>query len=781
MSVTTTQAVSPGYIYTVTASSEAIVRDVETNKLLCKANEGSQGMFVAIGGTVSMTTDDSTATITQSSTTSGGARFEVHQTRPTLGEEGVIYLIPITSSTDEDNEYEEWIWVKGEWERLGTTGVNLSNYATLTGANTYSGNNTFNGLLTKKNSSSLGDTSVLNRYESDSRYGRLTANNTWQGVQYITSGSTLTLHPQAILIVNNIQGSSDGDGQLNFNSLHLANIDMLDASAISTAAIKVLTGQTPNISIDTSKIEAFQLNTALFGADKYGLRITPESCQLFGLDFAYGDRWVETALASDLPSTAIQGLQLPSAFDVIKIDKANISLKSTNIASLSFDYANKAYFKAFPNDGQPAIFEFVSGHNRAAGEAGPNIRLGPVDVRKASLPSNSLHPYSLLNKEEVSTMLELSSDSGLSNVLVDYELSGLGDSAVTTLKSVTNVNVNEAYGIAIGPGVTANIYRDIAIGGSLNTSLGQGRNTLLGYGFSLSNAVSDVVVIGQGNNTTIDTSNTVFIGKTSATFVHGLGAVAINGAINGNQAIAINGTANGSAAIAIGLSSTALTSAVAIGESAAAGVHGTALGAYSIANEKEIALQAGAGPVISMRLYSGDGWDNRNTTGYLRFVTAKDNGHMLSASTSDREEITIHKKPLWDAIQRAKDYNYPAQPYEVVTDVQTWSQILKQNAIYALDNSDDLNLESLTFDNTISGIPTAELWITLSNDYAPPTVAWPVQMLWPDEPDATIAPVLDMPVEGYNRTYCITIRKHKIGTNDLGFVASVAYCIDTAV
>ena len=110
---TSTRAVSPGYIYTVTASSEAIVRDVETDKLLCKANEGSQGMFVAIGGTVSMTTEDITATITQSSTTSGGARFEVQPTRPATGEEGVIYLIPITSSTDEDNEYEEWIWVKG--------------------------------------------------------------------------------------------------------------------------------------------------------------------------------------------------------------------------------------------------------------------------------------------------------------------------------------------------------------------------------------------------------------------------------------------------------------------------------------------------------------------------------------------------------------------------------------------------------------------------------------------------------------------------------------------
>ena len=535
-----------------------------------------------------------------------------------------------------------------------------------------------------------------------------------------------------------------------------------------------MTGQTANVTIDTSKVEAFQLNTALFGADKYGLRITPESCQLFGLDFAYGDRWVETALASDLPSTAIQGLQLPSDFDVIKIDKANISLKSTNVASLSFDYANRAYFKAFPNDGQPAIFEFVSGHNRAAGEPGPNIRLGPVDVRKASLAKDALHQYSLLNKEEVASMLP-------SNILVDYEVSGLGDTAVAELKAVSNTNLNAAYGIAIGPDVTANIYRDLAIGGDLNTSLGQGSNTLLGYSFRIHNNVSDVVAIGQGNNTTIKSNSAVFIGKTSSTSVQGNSAVAINGAINGHSAIAINGTASGDAAIAIGLNSTALTSAVAIGASATAGLHGTALGAYSVANEKEIALQAGAGPVISMRLYSGDSWDSRNATGYLRFVTAKTQGYMLSSSASDKEEITIQKKPLWDAIQRAKDYNYPAQPYEVVTDVQTWSQILKQNTIYALDNSDDLNLESLTFDNTISGIPTAELWITLSNDYAPPTVAWPVQMLWLDEPDATIAPVLDMPVEGYNRTYCITIRKHKIGTNDLGFVASVAYCIDTAV
>lgn len=344
MPTTTTQAVSPGYIYTVTASSEAIVRDVETDKLLCKANNGSQGMFVAIGGTVSMATDDPTATITQASTTSGGARFEVYQTRPTVGEEGVIYLIPITSGTDEDNEYEEWIWVKGEWERLGTTGVNLSNYATLTGANTYSGNNTFNGLLIKANSDSLGDNSVLNRFEADARYGRLAAANTWLGDQTIDAGRTLTLHPTATIAVNNIRGNAIGDGRLNFNSLHLTNISDIDADGITTTDISVINILTNKLHvgiIGSNSGSLINVNSGLNIEKDYGLhtsKITTNATT----------KWLTIEADNiDVGAANISGIHTLQAQDIINgstlyantiatIDKTNYKINLSEVQELQF-------------------------------------------------------------------------------------------------------------------------------------------------------------------------------------------------------------------------------------------------------------------------------------------------------------------------------------------------------------------------------------------------------------------------------------------------------------
>lgn len=173
-----TKATSPGYLYAVTTDSTCIITDVDTRYNLCKAVVNKQGMFAAIGGSVECSDDN--AVLTQASTVSGGTRFEVVATRPEIGETGVIYLVPASNSTTE-NLYEEWVWVDDKWEQIGSAGLNLSNYAQLTTANTFSNANTFNGNLIKKTSGSLADNSVLNRSEMDSRYGRLLTSNEWKG------------------------------------------------------------------------------------------------------------------------------------------------------------------------------------------------------------------------------------------------------------------------------------------------------------------------------------------------------------------------------------------------------------------------------------------------------------------------------------------------------------------------------------------------------------------------------------------------------------------------
>lgn len=47
-----------------------------------------------------------------------------------------IYLLK-TDNTDETNIYEEWIYVNSKWELIGTTEVDLSNYATKSDLNNY--------------------------------------------------------------------------------------------------------------------------------------------------------------------------------------------------------------------------------------------------------------------------------------------------------------------------------------------------------------------------------------------------------------------------------------------------------------------------------------------------------------------------------------------------------------------------------------------------------------------------------------------------------------------
>ena len=55
-----------------------------------------------------------------------GFSFEIVQTLPASGAAGTIYLLPITRSGE--NGYDEYIWINGAWEKIGTTAVDLSGY-----------------------------------------------------------------------------------------------------------------------------------------------------------------------------------------------------------------------------------------------------------------------------------------------------------------------------------------------------------------------------------------------------------------------------------------------------------------------------------------------------------------------------------------------------------------------------------------------------------------------------------------------------------------------------
>lgn len=55
--------------------------------------------------------------------------FEVVSVLPTTGETGTIYLVPIAGRT---NAYNEYIYVSGSWEQIGTTDIDLSGYVQTT-------------------------------------------------------------------------------------------------------------------------------------------------------------------------------------------------------------------------------------------------------------------------------------------------------------------------------------------------------------------------------------------------------------------------------------------------------------------------------------------------------------------------------------------------------------------------------------------------------------------------------------------------------------------------
>lgn len=56
--------------------------------------------------------------------------FQIVDTLPTIGENGIIYLVPKTNPENE-NAYTEYIWVNGAFEEMGDTKIDLSDYATI--------------------------------------------------------------------------------------------------------------------------------------------------------------------------------------------------------------------------------------------------------------------------------------------------------------------------------------------------------------------------------------------------------------------------------------------------------------------------------------------------------------------------------------------------------------------------------------------------------------------------------------------------------------------------
>lgn len=73
-------------------------------------------------------------------------KIKVVDALPEEGEDMTIYFVP-SSDPDLENVFKEYMWIDEQWEMIGTTAVDLSNYATLSGNNSFTGNNNFVNLF----------------------------------------------------------------------------------------------------------------------------------------------------------------------------------------------------------------------------------------------------------------------------------------------------------------------------------------------------------------------------------------------------------------------------------------------------------------------------------------------------------------------------------------------------------------------------------------------------------------------------------------------------------
>lgn len=73
-----------------------------------------------------MTTSEVNDAIASAVVAASGIRFEAVDTLPETGEANVIYLVP--NGKTESNVKDEYMWIDGAWEPLGSTEVNLDGY-----------------------------------------------------------------------------------------------------------------------------------------------------------------------------------------------------------------------------------------------------------------------------------------------------------------------------------------------------------------------------------------------------------------------------------------------------------------------------------------------------------------------------------------------------------------------------------------------------------------------------------------------------------------------------
>lgn len=121
---------------------DAVSENPIQNKAVCAAFEGKANVNspilegipkapTAIAGTEDeqiATTRFVATAIATAFAEEGGIKLNVAENLPDTGESGIIYLVKNGGTSDNNNIYDEYVWIGESWEMIGTTATDLTGY-----------------------------------------------------------------------------------------------------------------------------------------------------------------------------------------------------------------------------------------------------------------------------------------------------------------------------------------------------------------------------------------------------------------------------------------------------------------------------------------------------------------------------------------------------------------------------------------------------------------------------------------------------------------------------
>lgn len=158
--------------------------------------------------------------------------IQIVEELPESGEAGVLYLVPAEDG-DEGNLYEEFVWVEGEWEQVGSTEIDLSAYPTLAGDNEFTGDNTFADLTAEDITTQNITPSTSNTYDigADGKYFKEAKVNKYtvaaSGYDITKDGYNMKIQADgnAIQFRGNIEPTVDGTYALGKSNVRFTTVN----------------------------------------------------------------------------------------------------------------------------------------------------------------------------------------------------------------------------------------------------------------------------------------------------------------------------------------------------------------------------------------------------------------------------------------------------------------------------------------------------------------------------------------------------------------------------